>query len=248
MAERVVIDRRYRGFERVVQGGYTSGLLAGFVDGPARVSLRGPVPMERPLRVEHEREPVALCDDTDVLAEAIPATLELDLPEHVSVQEAETASSTYPGHHRHPFPGCFCCGPDRDRGDGLRIFPGRLPEHDAVAAPWIPEASVADERGIVRPEVIWAAFDCPQLWSLMLSAPPDSADRVVTGGLETRLAGPVRAGQSYVIVAWPSGSEGRRLFADAALFSDTGEAFAVSRQTAVITDSGVPLGLSAFSA
>jgi hypothetical protein len=51
-----------------------------------------------------------------------------------------------------------------------------------------------------------------------------------------------------VIVAWPSGSEGRRLFADAALFSDTGEALAVSRQTAVITDSGVPLGLSAFSA
>lgn len=247
MRTNIVIDTRYRGFERVAQGGYTSGLLAGFVDGSARVSLRRAVPMGHPLRIESEGERAVLRDGEDVLAEAIPTTLAIDVPTRVSVAESEAASRTYPGHDHHPFPGCFCCGPDRDPGDGLRIFPGRLGGHDAVAAPWMPEPSVADERGVVRPEIIWAAFDCPQLWSLMLSAPPDSPDRVVTGALETRVARPIRAGESCAIVAWPAGGKGRKLFADAALLSDGGEVLAVSRQTAVITDSGVPLGLSAAS-
>lgn len=249
MPIRVVIDDRYRGFEGVAQGGYTSGLLAGSIEGPARVRLRGPVPMGCPLRLEDDGESVTLFENGDLLAEATPATLgAFDLPEPVSAEEAEAASSSYPGYHAHPFPGCFCCGPARERGDGLRVFPGRLPARDEVAAPWIPDASVADEQGLVRPEVVWAAFDCPQLWSLMLNTAPDSADRVVTGALESELRGPVEAGGRYVIVAWPSGSEGRRLLADAVLFSEAGEALAVSRQTAVVTEFGVPLGLSAFGA
>jgi hypothetical protein len=243
----IVIDRRYRGFEQVAQGGYTSGLLAGFLDGPARVRLRGAVPMERPLRVEEAPVGVALRDGAEVLAEATQTNLDLDPPLRLSVPEAEAASSAYPGHRNHPFPGCFCCGPGRDVGDGLRIFPGRVPGHDAVAAPWTPEEDLADERGFVRPEIIWAALDCPQLWALMHSAPPDSTDRVVTASLEAELRSPAKAGESYAIIAWPSGGEGRRLFADAALLTETGEPVAVSRQTAVITDTGVPLGLATFS-
>jgi hypothetical protein len=132
-------------------------------------------------------------------------------------------------------------------GDGLRIFPGCVPGHDAVAAPWTPEEDLADERGFVRPEIVWAALDCPQLWAPMHSAPPDSTDRVVTAALETELRSPVKAGESHAIVAWPSGGEGRRLFADAAVLAATGEPVAVSRQTAVITDAGVPLGLATIS-
>jgi hypothetical protein len=89
----IVIDRRYRGFEQVAQGGYTSGLLAGFLDGPVRVKLRGAVPMGRPLRVEEAPGGVALSDGTDVLAEAAPASPDLERPPRVSVPEAEAASS-----------------------------------------------------------------------------------------------------------------------------------------------------------
>jgi hypothetical protein len=104
----------------------------------------------------------------------------------------------------------------------------------------------ANEQGEVRSEIVWAAFDCPQLWSLILSARRDSTDRAVTGGLEAQLLGPVIAGERYVVVAWPSGRDGRRLFAGAALFSGDGEALGIARQTAVLTGSGIPLGLAAW--
>ena len=42
--------------------------------------------------------------------------------------EAVAASATYPGFSAHPFPTCFVCGPERAEGDGLRLFPGRLPD------------------------------------------------------------------------------------------------------------------------
>jgi hypothetical protein len=78
----------------------------------------------------------------------------------------------------------------------------------------------------------------------MHSAPADSTERVVTAALETELRGPVKAGENYAIIAWSIGGEGRRLLADAALLSETGEPLAASRQTAVITEAGVPLGLA----
>jgi hypothetical protein len=244
----IVIDRRYRGFERVAQGGYTSGVLAGFLEGTARVSLRGAVPMGHPLWVRESAAGVALCDGAEVLAEATRTELDFDLPLRPSIPEVEAASRAFPGHEHHPFPQCFCCGPARDAGDGLRIFPGRVPGHDAVAATWRPGADVADGRGFVRPEVVWASLDCPQLWALMHSAPADSSDRVVTAAMEAHLRAPVKANRTYAIVAWPFGGEGRRLFADAALLSEGGEALAVSRQTAVLTEVGVPLGLARLSA
>lgn len=81
----------------------------------------------------------------------------------------------------------------------MRIFPGPLAGTDAVAAPWTPGQSHADKRGLVRSAVVWAAFDCPQLWALMLSAPEDSTDHVVTAGLEADLRAPVRVGETYTV-------------------------------------------------
>jgi hypothetical protein len=170
----------------------------------------------------------------------------LDKP--LPVAAAEEASNGYPGHRRHLSAGCFACGTARPRGDGLRIFPGLLPGEKTVGAPWVPETAGADEHGIVCPEIVWAALDCPQIWTLILTAPPDSTDRIVTGAMEAERFGSVQAGEHYAIVGWPLGGEGRRFFAAAALFSSDGEILAVSRQTAVITPTGTPLGLAASSA
>ena len=62
---------------------------------------------------------------------------------------ATAASRIYEGFSNHAFPRCFVCGPDRDEGEGLRIFPGLL-EGGAVAAPWVPHRAFADEGGVVR--------------------------------------------------------------------------------------------------
>lgn len=248
MPEQLQFDTRFRGFEKIANGGYVSGTLARFVGGEAQVRLRRPVPMEQALHVHAlDEHTVELRDkEGELLAEAAATTLDLELPSPVSAKDAEAASDLYPGHKAHLFPGCFCCGPGRAEGDGLRIFPGPVEGSHHVAALWVPNTVDANDQGVIGPEIIWAAFDCPQIWSLILNTPADAEERVVTGALETRLWGSVVAGERYVIVAWPMGREGRRLFAGAALFTIDGEPLGLSRQTLIATASGVPLGLDAF--
>jgi hypothetical protein len=66
-----------------------------------------------------------------------------------------------PYYHDPVFPGCFVCGPARGPGDGLRILPGPVAGRGLWAAPWTPEETVAGASDRVRPEVVWAALDCP---------------------------------------------------------------------------------------
>jgi hypothetical protein len=90
-----------------------------------------------------------------------PPTVAIGVPGTASLAEARAAAGRCPLFQGHPFPTCFSCGPDRAPGDGLQIFPGPLPGGDLWAAPWTPDPSVADQDGLVLPEVVWAALDCP---------------------------------------------------------------------------------------
>jgi hypothetical protein len=245
-----VIEPRFRGFADVALGGYVGGLLAGALGATTEVRLRGIVPMGRPLvmgRPQPDR--VSLSEDGTVLAEARRAPLDLDLPEPVSLSEAEAAAAHYPGSHAHPFPGCFCCGPAREPGDGLRIFPGAVAGRNLVAAPWTPDGSLAGPSGSLRPEFVWAALDCPQLWALMVSAPRDSDERVVTAGMTVRIDSPPFARRPYVVLAWPLHRDGRSIFAGGAILDPDGEPLAVGVQRAVVVPGrGVPLGLDRLGA
>jgi hypothetical protein len=256
MSEHLAIDQRYRGFAdedgsyRVALGGYVGGRLAGKLAGPAEVRLRGIVPMGRRLEIERpDSNRVVLSEAGTVLAEARRTELEIDAPAPVNLSEAEDASSSYPGFTAHLFPDCFTCGPARQPGDGLRIFPGPVADTELVAAPWTPDASLADPTGSLRPEFVWAALDCPQLWALITSAPADASERVVTAGMSVRIESTPRAGGRYVIVAWPMHREGRMIFAGGAVFAEGGELLVAALQRAVVVHSrGVPLGLGNWAA
>jgi hypothetical protein len=256
MSEQIAIDRRYRGFAdedgtyRVALGGYVGGLLAGKLAGPAEVRLRGIVPMGQRLEVErHNSKRVVLSKAGAVLAEARRTELEIDAPAPVSLSEAEQASSSYPGLRAHLFPDCFTCGPAREPGDGLRIFPGPVADRELVAAPWTPDASLADSTGSLLPEFVWAALDCPQLWALIASAPPDSGERVVTAEMSVRIESTPQAAGRYVIQSWPMYREDRTIFAGGAVFAESGELLVVARQRAVVVHGrGVPLGLGNWGA
>jgi hypothetical protein len=251
MSEHLVIDQRYRGFAdedgsyRVALGGYVGGLLAGKLAGPAEVRLRGIVPMGRRLEVERpDANRVLLTESGTVLADARRTELEIDAPAPISVSEAEEASASYPGFTAHLFPDCFTCGPAREPGDGLRVFPGPVTDSELVAAPWTPGASLAGPTGSLLPEFVWAALDCPQLWALIASAPPDSGERVVTAGMSVRIESTPLAGGRYVIAAWPMHREGRSVFAGGAVFAESGELLVAALQRAVVVHGrGVPLGL-----
>ena len=229
MSEHVTIDRRFRGPPESGNGGYVCGVVAGLVGGTAEVTLRRPPPLERPLQVARlDDGAVALRDAETVIAEGAPTSLKIDVPEPVSFLDAEEAAKSYIGFRRHPFPTCFVCGPQSAEGQGLRIFPGTVSRRNIVAAPWTPDASLAGEDGAVRPEFVWAALDCPGFFGLFKGQPERPA---VLGRLAARLIAPVRPGEPCVVIGWPLGEDGRKLYSGTALFSHDGDLRAVARAT-----------------
>ena len=227
--ETVTIPNRFNGPARSANGGYACGLVAGLIEGPAQVVLRRPPPLGVELHLVSSERGVALREGKTTIATATRACIDLELPRFLSFDEAIHASVDFGGFDRHPFPKCFVCGPRRANGDGLRIFPGRVPDKPLIAAPWIPDEDLADRHGLVWPEFVWAALDCPTGWVTTLMPPVQKV--VVLGTLGVEHQRRVEAGRRYVLAAWPLRSEGRKFFAGAALWSDAGDLHAVARAT-----------------
>jgi hypothetical protein len=83
---------------------------------------------------------------------------------------------------------------------------------------------VADRDGLVAPEVVWAALDCPGGLAVMGDAV------VVLGRMAARVLARPRAGTPYCLVAWPDGPpDGRKLPAGSALLDGDGGVVAVAR-------------------
>ena len=95
-----------------------------------------------------------------------------------------------------------------------------------MAAPWVPEASLTDERGAVRPEFLWAALDCPSGWAAIVEA---GGRPSVLGELAARVVGAVRVGEPCVVLGWALGGEGRKRFAGSVILGDDGTLRAVAR-------------------
>lgn len=216
----LVVDPRFNGPPGSANGGYTCGLLAETVGAPVEVTLHRPPPLARRLDVVHADGTVRLLDCETLVAEAVPREVDVDPPPAVAPDEAERAAARYPGFERHAFPTCFVCGPDRPEGDGLRIFAGPVPGRDVFAAPWVAPGDVA-------PRIVWSALDCPGAIAVGF---PDRGETLL-GRFAARIDRIPNRGEECVVVAWPLGEDGRKLYAGTALFSAAGEALAVARAT-----------------
>jgi len=232
MAGELEIAPRFRGPPGTANGGYLAGRLAHGLAGPVEVTLRAPTPLATKLDVvERDDGSRALYLAGAELARAAAASLELALrPAPPAAAVAESAGNCR-AMRTHPFPECFVCGPDRARGDGLRIFPGVVAGSDAVAALWTPDASLCDARGRVAPEFVWAALDSPSAFPLLESEASRALEPMVLGRICVALDGELRAGETASLVAWPIAQEGRRGTAGAALFRANGEPIARARAT-----------------
>ncbi len=229
MSEYATIEAKFSGPPESGNGGYVCGVVAGLIGGTAEVTLRKPPPLDRPLEVlRRDGDAVVLRHGDEVVAEGAAANFDLDVPEPPAYKEAEEASKAYAGFRQHVFPSCFVCGPERREGEGLRIFPARISGREIVAAPWTPDASLASAAGPVRPEFVWAALDCPGAWGL-----PDLPDGrpVVLGRLAAQLLEPVQPGERMVVIGWPLGEEGRKVYSGTALFNEGGSIRAFARAT-----------------
>ena len=226
MPDAVVIEARFHGPPGSGNGGYSCGTVARFIDGPAEVTLRTPPPLDTPLEVQRREDEIMLLDGETLVATARPTQVDLEVPPPVSLDAARHAAERYPWREEHPYPTCFVCGPQREEGDGLCIYPGPVEGAQLFAAPWVPGADLAGPDGAVRSEFVWAALDCP---SGIVTDLFGDVGVMLLGRLSAELRAPVTAGAPHVVQAWTLERDGRKLHTASALHSADGELCAVAR-------------------
>jgi hypothetical protein len=218
----MIIDRRFNGPAESGNGGYTAGLIAAALDGADRtgavVTLRTPPPLATPLEVVTTGGGVTVRAGGTVVAEAERADLVDEPVAAVPYDEAVAASTGYAGFTDHPFPTCYVCGPQRVAGDGLRIFPGPLPD-GRTAAPWTvaPDVSTA---------TVWAALDCPGGWAIIAPGRP-----YVLGRMTARVHGIPAPGARCVVTGAVAHVEGRKAQVRSSVYGPDGVLLAQASST-----------------
>jgi hypothetical protein len=225
-------------------------LLASHITGSVEITLRAPPPLGQRLDVvAGPGQTVDLRLDATIVATGRPTHLDVaDIPT-ASFAEAEDAARRTPyDEGNHKLPTCFVCGPARVDGDGLRIFAGplarRADNNVAFASTWVPYLDLAGEDDRVAPEFVWAALDCPTgyagLGARHLGMSGD--ETILLGRMSARIDGRPKPGDQCVVVAWPTGRDGRKLFSNSALLGRGGELLAVAQTTWLLVDRQVQLG------
>ena len=210
----LVVPARCNGPRVSGNGGWTAGALAQHVPavGPVSVRLLLPPPLETPMQVDVAH----LRDGERSVATASGGASMTVRPmgdwHPVTSDDAAEASRHYRGFDKHPFPGCFSCGPERAKGDGLRIFPGRLPD-GRVAAVW--------HAHEVDVPITWAALDCVGGWSSDIDERP-----MVLGQITAEVLRLPEVGGSYVVVGTEIEVDGRKTRTRSELYDAEGDLLA----------------------
>jgi hypothetical protein len=214
---------RFCGPPGCVNGGYLAGLMGRYAGDVLTVRLERPVPVDTPLEMRTTAEgALELHAPGQRLASAQHSKLTLLPPPAPDYLAALEASRRYIGFQRHAFPACFVCGPERLRGDGLRIFAGSSGQH--VAAPWVPDASLAEADGKVAPEFMTAALDCPGYFAARSDGVP-----MLLGEFTAHIDRRVHVDEPCVLVGWRLSVSGRKYEVGTALYDEDGEPCACAR-------------------
>ncbi|MEV4664746.1 hypothetical protein AB0J85_22705 [Micromonospora echinofusca] len=219
----MIIESRFNGPPGSGNGGWSAGVFAEAAGpGPVEVTLRRPPPLETPLTLAdgEVHDPQGL-----LVAQVRPTEDPRAVVPPVELPAARAASAAYPGLVDHPFPGCYVCGPDRP--DGLRIFPGRLPDGRTAAPFRVPAA--------VTTPTVWAALDCPGGWAVIAPGRP-----YVLGRIAAVVSALPEPGDECVVTGVLAGGEGRKALVHTSLYAPDGTLLAWARATwiAVADDAG----------
>jgi hypothetical protein len=215
----ITIDHRFCGPAQSGHGGYSSGVLAAFLDTPATVTLSAPPPLDRPLDVVTMYYGGVELRDGEVLIGTAErrAPLAVDERDPITFEQAEQCEDGFVWAGRHPFPMCFASGTDRARGDGWRIMAGETPDGDAVASRAICPPDLAAADGTIPDEQIWAALDCVTSHPLAMAGAELSPPWVL-GRLAVDILGRIKADDELVVMAWPDDLDGRKFHSEGALY------------------------------
>jgi hypothetical protein len=263
-ASELIVPGRFCGPPTSGNGGWTSGALAGLLDHDPpgsrarawpsiRVALRQPPPLDTSMTVADVEGRTEASFGGAVVAHASLVDADPAPVEAVTPDEARAAMAAYPGLLAHPFPTCFACGPAREDGDGLRIFPGpvRAGEATRVASVWTPHPSTSepletpsapaprDKDWHVDAEaarhaslaVTWASLDCVGGWA------GDLTERMmVLASMTARVDTLPVVGEEHVVVGEARGRDGRKTFTASTLYDRDGRVVAVAEHLWVAVD------------
>jgi len=227
MRDEIEVAARFCGPDGMGNGGYSCGLLAERMGAPAQVTLLRPIPLDRPFALAANGGDLEAHDEGAPLATVRRAQLALEAPPATPLDGATAASARFLGFQIHPFPRCFVCGPERRPADALRIFPGEVAP-GRVAAPWVPDGSLADGSGRVRLRYVAAALDCPGAWALVSTYGPVL---MVLGRLTIDERAPVTPGRPHVVEGWTLGRDGRKYHCGTAIRDADGAVLALAQAT-----------------
>lgn len=245
--QKLNIARRFNGPHDSGNGGYSAGLVAQMFPAAnaVEVTLRAAIPLETDLVVRPNGEAIEIVSQDDppsLIMSAGPTQLARPEAHSPGLEAARVAAQTFRGPEDHVLPHCFVCGPARAVGDGLRIFPDWLKDpagvenpnlFPIVAAPWQPTPDLADATGLIAPEFMWAALDCPGAFAI-------DAEPILLGRMSARILARPSADAPIVVIAWRKGQDRRKHFAGSALFTEAGDMLAFSEQTWIQIDAHAP--------
>jgi hypothetical protein len=237
MSTDLIVPARFNGPVRSGNGGFVSGSLAERVHDAdhhaVEVTLRRPPPLDTVMSVSAVDEVWTLADEQGTVATARIVEDGLDAVAEVPADLAAQAMLRYPGLGSHPFPTCFACGPDREEGDGLRIFPGPVADDRGyVASLWVPHASHAESSDILDgvprcgTATTWAALDCIGGWSEDLEGRP-----CVLGRMTARVDALPVVGEPHVVVGRHLATDGRKSFTASTLYDADSRVVGTARHT-----------------
>lgn len=230
----VQIAGRFNGPPASGNGGYSCGVLAAHIDGPARIRLHSPPPLDRDLQVVIAQEGrVELRDGDKLVGTARPSDEHFDIPAPPTLEAAQAASTRSFATDDNPLSTCFVCGPNRTVHDGLELFPGPVDDWTQLACVWNVAEDLLDSEGNVRPEIVWAALDCPGFFAAF----GEDVTMALLGELYAELLKPVPGGEPLIVYAWPEGGARRKRYAGAAIATAQGEVLAHSRSTWIVVKS-----------
>ncbi len=233
MIDTLVIQSGFNGPRLSGNGGYVGGVMAeryrrAFgVDGAVEITLRAPVPVETPLQVVRDGEALSLRDGETLICEARAGSVDALSPPGPPSDWDEVMRRNEAGGSEadSDFHLCLVCGRGRAIGDGLRVFGTPGPGSGRSLSCYLPHANHADDDGLIRPEFLWGALDCPGAWA---AQDPDDWRPALTGRMTARVFDRPRAGERCAVVGWKLGEEGRKLFSGTALYTESGRLCAVA--------------------
>ena len=215
MSTQTTIPARFNGPPASGNGGYSCGVLAAHIAGPARIRLHVPPPLDTALRFVSTAGGAEMYDGDTLVASGEATSLQLDVPNPPSNEEALAAMDGFPFYEGHAFPTCFVCGPERAAHDGLDLFPGPIADSSLWACLWKPTEDLLDAMGNIRPEILWSALDCPGYFA----ATGGVMRPALLGELTSDLRETVSGIDPLVVYAWSIGEEGRKVYAGTAVSS-----------------------------